>query len=81
MSYRSLHIDCVNAQALVSKGLRVEDVARLKNDITLRKPYHNECHGRISDSRPCVYMVARRIRYRAMYVQESNPVVGSIDRM
>jgi hypothetical protein len=25
-------------------------------------------------------MVARRIRYRAIYVQKSNPVVDSIDR-
>jgi hypothetical protein len=38
------------------------------------------CHGRVSGVRAGVGMVARRIRYRAIYVQKSNPVVGSIDR-
>jgi hypothetical protein len=39
------------------------------------------CHGRISGVRAGVGIVARRIRYRAIYVQKSNPVVDSIDRM
>jgi hypothetical protein len=38
------------------------------------------CHGRISEVRTGVGMVARRIRYRAIYVQKINPVVDSIDR-
>jgi hypothetical protein len=45
------------------------------------KPRHRgKCHGRISGVRAGVGMVARRIRYRAIYIQKSNPVVGSIDR-
>jgi hypothetical protein len=39
------------------------------------------CHGRISDGRRYVGTVAGWIGYRAIYVQESKPVVGSMDRM
>jgi hypothetical protein len=36
-------------------------------------------HGMISGVQAGVGMVARQIRYRTMYVQESKPVVGTID--
>jgi hypothetical protein len=36
------------------------------------------CHGRISDGKRYVSTVAGRIGYRAIYVQESKPVVGSM---
>jgi hypothetical protein len=38
------------------------------------------CHGRISDGERYVGTVAGRIGYRAINVQESNPVAGSIDK-
>jgi hypothetical protein len=42
-------------------------------------PLTSICHGRVSGVQAGVGIVARRIRYRAVYVQESKPVVGSID--
>jgi hypothetical protein len=38
------------------------------------------CHGRILDGERYVGTVAGRIGYRAINVQESNPVAGSIDK-
>jgi hypothetical protein len=38
------------------------------------------CHGRISGDERYVGTVAGQIGYRAIYVQESNPVAGSIDK-
>jgi hypothetical protein len=38
------------------------------------------CHGRISGGERYVGMVAGRIGYRAIYVQESKPVAGSMDK-
>jgi hypothetical protein len=38
------------------------------------------CHGRISDGGRYVGTVAGQIGYRAINVQESNPVAGSIDK-
>jgi hypothetical protein len=39
------------------------------------------CHGRVSGVQADVGIVARRIGYRAIYVQESNPVAGSMDNV
>jgi hypothetical protein len=38
------------------------------------------CHGRISAGERYVGTVAGRIGYRAINVQESNPVAGSMDK-
>jgi hypothetical protein len=43
-------------------------------------PVSTDCHGRISDGERYVGTVAGRIGYRAINVQESNPVAGSIDK-